>query len=80
MNYEKIGTQKSSKNLPLINPLTTKAESYSDLPEIFTTDSSNFLKNKMFCMNFFLQGLPRYKKFSFFLIFNSVDLFFIKNI
>ena len=25
-----------------VNPLTTKDESYSDLPEIFTTDSSNF--------------------------------------
>ena len=25
-----------------LKPLTTNAESYSDLPEIFTTDSSNF--------------------------------------
>ena len=30
-----------------LNPLTTKAERYFDLPEIFTTDFSNFLKNKM---------------------------------
>ena len=35
------------------NPLTTNAESYSDLPDIFTTDSSIFFLNKMFLHEFF---------------------------
>ena len=44
---------KNKAEANLVNPLTTKAESYSDLPEIFTTNSSNFLKNKMFLHEFF---------------------------
>ena len=35
------------------SPLTTSAESYSDSPEIFTSDSSYVLKNKMFLHEFF---------------------------
>ena len=61
-----------------ISPLTTNANFLSDLSETSISDSSNFLKNLVFCVNFFLQGLPRYEKFSFFLIFNSVDLCFIR--
>ena len=61
-----------------ISPLTTNANFLSDLSETSISDSSNFFKNLVFCVNFFLQGLPRYEKFSFFLIFNSVDLFFIR--
>ena len=54
--------------LVYINPLTTKAESYSDLPEIFTTDSSNFLKNKMFLHEFFSsRGYQDIRNFRFFL-------------
>ena len=34
-------------------PLTTSTESYSELAEIFTTDSSYFLKNKKFLHEFF---------------------------
>ena len=37
----------------VVNPLMTSAESYSDLREIFTSDSSNFLKNKRFLQVFF---------------------------
>ena len=52
----------------LLNPLTTKDESYSDLPEIFTTDSSNFLKNKMFLHEFFSsRGYQDIRNFRFFL-------------
>ena len=48
-------------NIDSLNPLTTNAKSYSDLPEIFTTDFLHFLENKMFLHEFFLlQGLPRY--------------------
>ena len=43
----------------VLNPLTTNAESYSDLPEIFTTDFSNFLKNKMFLHEFFPPGVTK---------------------
>ena len=35
------------------NPLSTRAESYSDLPEIFTSDSLYFFKNKIFLHEFF---------------------------
>ena len=35
------------------SPLTTSAESYSDSPEIFTSDSSYVLKNKMSLHDFF---------------------------
>ena len=36
----------------VIIPLTTNAESYSDLRESFTSDSSNLFKNKRFLHEF----------------------------
>ena len=54
-NYTKL-IKKPNKSLifhNFLNPLTTTAESYSDLPEIFTTDSLNFLQNKMLLHEFF---------------------------
>ena len=62
----------SQRNL---NPLTTSAESYFDLREIFTSDSLYFLKNKMFLNEFFYTS--GFKDITFFLIFNGVNLFFI---
>ena len=61
-----------------LSPLTTNAIFLSDLSQTFTSDSSNLKNKKMFLHNFFFQRLPRYKKFSFFLIFKRVDLFFIR--
>ena len=43
--------------LLVLNPLTTNAKSYSDMPEIFTTDSLNLKKNKS--MNFFPPGVTK---------------------
>ena len=43
-----------------LNPLTTKAESYSDMPEIFITDSSNLKKKKKcFYINVFPPGVTK---------------------
>ena len=57
-------------------PLTTNAIFLSDLSETFFSDSSNFLKNKVFLHGFFfLQWLLRYWIFSIFRIFNSEGLF-----
>ena len=66
----------------ITSPLTTNAESSSDLPEIFTTDSSNLKKKKKMFLNEFFssRGYQEIRIFYFFLIFNSVDLFFIKNV
>ena len=56
------------KDNQFLNPLTTKAKSYSDLPENFTTDSPNFLKNKMFLHEFFSsRGYQDIRNFRFFL-------------
>ena len=54
-------------------PLTTNAESYSDLPEIFTTDSSNFLKNKMFLHEFISSWEDSFKSVEF----ESIKIFVI---
>ena len=52
-----VGERLQKYSLINFNPLTTKAKSYSELPEIFTTDSSNFLTHqrlKLFFLPIFL--------------------------
>ena len=60
------------------NHLTTSTKSYSDLPENFPSDSLYFLKNKTFLHDFFSSsGFKDISILRFFLIFYSVNLFFI---
>ena len=61
----------------VINPLTTSAESNSDSAEIFTSDSSYFLKNKRFLHEFVsFCGL---KEFYVFFLFLTVWTYFSSN-
>ena len=51
-----------------ISPLTTNANFLSDLSETSISDSSNFLKNKMFLHEFFsFRGYQDIRNFRFFL-------------
>ena len=67
------------KKFAPITPLTTNAESYLDLPEIFAIDFSNFLKNKMFLFEFFpSRGYQDIRNFCFFL-FLTVWTYFLSD-
>ena len=56
-----------------LSPLTTNAKIFSDLSETFFSDSSNFLKNKMFRHGFFFSS--GYKDIGIFLFFEFLTVF-----
>ena len=59
-----------------ISPLTTNANFLSDLSETSISDSSNFLKNKMFLHEFFSsRGYQDIRNFRFFLFLTVLTYF-----
>ena len=64
-------------------PLTTNAIFLSDLSETFFTDSSNFLKNKMFLPGFFFSGgyydIENFRFFEFLTVWTYFSLEFFEN-